>query len=273
MADILQDTLSGTTTGIEAPPTPKAMSLPSAKGTNQVEIARLKTAQQKPEALLSLQKAMTASSQMAYRARQAQELEQAGTQFDPTKVSGGTFASIIGNLEQQRGTDISRIYQSTMGTYQAVQKEITNRLQYLQELEESKRRWEAEMKMRKDELDRLKEQDEKAYEMQKERFEMDKKMFELDYNKKSGGSGSGYSSNYLENLTSGFSQITQGTDGYLDPQEFNRWSKDAISNAQTSKDLSTLSAYMTRAKDLLNPRDLTTNAQEVIDPVEQWLNK
>ena len=169
--DILQGTLSGTTTGINAPATPKALTIPNTTGSNKQDIANLSSAQKTPESLLNLQKAMQLSSQTAYKERQASELTQAGQQFDPTKVSGGTFASILGNLEQNRGGDISKIYQSTMQTYKNVQDTVTQRLQYLKELEEQRRQFEAEMKLRKEEL-----------KMQKESAKDAKKQWEKEYN-------------------------------------------------------------------------------------------
>jgi len=185
MTDILQGTLSGTTTGMTAPQTPNALIMPNTSGNNLGKnISKLQAAQQKPEALLDLQKAMTLASQTAYRKRQEQELTMAGNQTDFSAVSGGTFASVIGALEQQRGGDISRIYQSTMGTYQSVQQQITQRLQYMQELEESRRRWEAEMEMREEEFEYIKEKDEEAADRLKEQLEEDKRRFELEWNYK-----------------------------------------------------------------------------------------
>lgn len=157
--DILQGTLTGTATAptTPAPPTPAALIAPTTSGATsgkslKTDISTLQGAQKSPEMLLNLQKAMTVASQTAYRERQKTDLASAATQFDPTKVSGGTFAGILGNLEQQRGTDVSRIYSATMSTYSNVQEQITNRLQFLQNLKQAEDHFKQELKRKKAEL-------------------------------------------------------------------------------------------------------------------------
>jgi len=177
MDNILQNTLSGTTT----PEMPKAMQAPNLTGNNQTDIASLKGAQKQPSDLLNLQKAMTLASKTAYDERQANEMNITGQQFDPTKVSGGTFAGIISNLEQNRGMDISKVYASTLSTYAQVQNTITERLEFLTQLEEQKKQWEEEMKMRKKEFARLEKEDKKAAKFAKKQFEEDKRRWEINY--------------------------------------------------------------------------------------------
>lgn len=90
----------------------------------------------------------------AYDTRQKADLELAGKQFDPTKVSGGTFANIIGNLESRRGTDVSKTYGAGMEA-EAKQREAKERL--AAELREEKRlkeQQEREDRIRQEENDR-----------------------------------------------------------------------------------------------------------------------
>ena len=137
--NILQDTL--TTPTPQLPQTPKSLTVPDLTGNNKADIGTLKSVQQQPSSLLNLQKAMSNSTRAAYNERQSSELAMAGQQFDPTKVSGGTFAGILQNLEANRGADISKVYATTMNTYAQVQEQITSRLQFLEQLEEQKKQW------------------------------------------------------------------------------------------------------------------------------------
>lgn len=77
------------------------------------EISSLKK-QYNPGALASFGTIMKQISTTAYNQMAATQKGITDTQFDPTKVSGGTFASIIGGLEQNRGVDTSKIYASTV---------------------------------------------------------------------------------------------------------------------------------------------------------------
>jgi len=181
MADnILKNSLSGLSSQ-PLPDVPKAMQAPDMTGNAGKDIASLSGAQQKPSDLLNLQKALQVGSRESYKQRQANEMEITSGQFDPTKVSGGTFAGIIGNLEQQRGMDISKIYAATMSTYAKVQDTITQRLQFLEELEEKKKQWKEDMKMREKEYHRLKENDEQAAKQFKKTMEEDTRQFDLNY--------------------------------------------------------------------------------------------
>jgi hypothetical protein len=65
----------------------------------------------------AFQSVMATVARQNYNARQSSELGQLGKQFDPTKVSGGTFADIIGWVEAKRGADIGKTYAATMDTY------------------------------------------------------------------------------------------------------------------------------------------------------------
>jgi hypothetical protein len=178
MADtILQGTLA---TGTPTPP--KGLTVPDSTGNNKTDINTLKGAQNQPSSMIGFQDVMRRSSQEAYNQRQSSELGSLG--FDPSKVSGNLFSSVIGRLEANRGQDISSIYKTTMSTYMQVQDTITERLQHLEDLENDRKRWEADIKMREKELARLKKSDERAYKMQKEEFEMSKKTWQLDYDKK-----------------------------------------------------------------------------------------
>lgn len=180
MADLLQNTLTGTT---PLPPTPTGLQVPTLTGNNKTDINNLSAAQKQPNQIMDFQKVMQLTSQQAYKDRQASEMETTSKQFDPTKVSGGTFASIIGNLEQNRGADVSKIYGSTMEAYKFAQQQITERLQYLQELEEQRRQFEQEMKLKKEELKRLKKNDKDAYKFAKGEYEMKKTDWERTYAK------------------------------------------------------------------------------------------
>lgn len=73
--------------------------------------------------LVDFQKAMRMASTEAYDARAKEDQKLADKQFDPTKVSGGTFASIMDNLEQERGKDVSKIYASTVDAYKTQESE------------------------------------------------------------------------------------------------------------------------------------------------------
>lgn len=256
MDNILNNTLSGISS---TPQTPNALKAPELTGNNQADIKTLQGAQQKPSDLLNLQKAMQVASSQAYKDRQATEMGITSQQFDPTKVSGGTFASIIGNLEQQRGMDIGKIYSSTMETYKSIQQEISRRMEYLQELEENKRRWEEEMKMKKEEIKRIEKQDKEAGKLARERFEEEKKQFEMNFNKKSGGgSGSSSGADYYNDLISNFKQVDVGPDGYLASDQFNSFFARAVQNANSQKELSSVNDFVSEIRNLgmFNPNDL-----------------
>ena len=195
--DILRNTLAGT-----LPKTPSALQAPTLTGDNKKDIASLSGAQKQPSQLLDLQKTMQLASSQAYKERQAAEMEITSTQFDPTKVSGNTFGSIISNLEANRGADISKIYASTMSTYVKVQEQITSRLEFLEQLEEQRRQFEEEMEFKKKELARLEKEDKRAAKQYKEQFEEDKRRWEINYadSKKKISQETAVATNQLEDL-------------------------------------------------------------------------
>ena len=178
--DILKNSLSGISSQ-PLPPTPTGLQVPDTTGDNMKDISKLSLAQQKPSTMLSLQKALQVGSQQAYKERQATEMEITSGQFDPTKVSGGTFAGIIQNLEQQRGMDISKVYASTMSTYAKVQDTISQRLMFLQDLERQKEEFREDMKMRKKELSVLEKKDKRLAKIEREKLDQDQKQFDMNY--------------------------------------------------------------------------------------------
>lgn len=180
MDDILKNTLATATNQPALPPTPKGLLAPDLTGNNKADIKTLEGAQQKPSTLMNFQGVMQKTAQQAYNERQSSEL--GGLNFDPSKVSGGTFSSIIGNLEAKRGADISKIYASTLNTYVAVQDRITDQLQFLQEMEEKKRQFEEEMKLEKKKLAELKKTNKREYEIQKDKMKEDTRQFNLQFN-------------------------------------------------------------------------------------------
>lgn len=145
--DILKNTLPTLPTGFSAPvmkdiPTPTNYNkIGNTTKIHDENIRTLQGAQANESQLRSFQQIMSLGSRQAYKERQAQELGGIKNQFDPTKVSGGTFANIIGSLEQERGKDVSKIHGANFGAYREVQAEINKRLEYLQDLREKKRQY------------------------------------------------------------------------------------------------------------------------------------
>lgn len=133
----LQNTLTNTLVEEPMPQAPSFV-LPTVTQDNTKNIQNYQKLQKTPQQLLAFQKVMRSVSSEAYKQRQAQELNSTigeGGQFDPSKVSGGTFASIIGNLEQRRGKEVSGISTAISTATSKMQDEATKRLNYLQELE------------------------------------------------------------------------------------------------------------------------------------------
>lgn len=255
--DLLKNTLTGITS--QAPQTailprlpkpPKALTVPTPVTDNRAYIGTLAAAQKQPNAIMNLQRAMQLSSRVAYNQRQTKEMEITGRQFDPTKVSGGTFAGIIGNLEARRGFDVSKIYASTMQTYQTVQQEITRRLESLQAIEESKRRWEEEMKLRKEEIERMKEQDEELAERWEKEFDEEVRQFELNYNKKSGAATSDIKAANKYLISTAMTNFETGPDTKLDPQDFK-----PLASEWGDSGTGTLKDFYNEFKSLINPFD------------------
>lgn len=180
--DILKNSLTGTSSlSPTLPAVPQGLKVPDLTGNNQADIAKLSAAQKQPSLLVDFQKVMQMTSRQAYNERQTAEMEIAGKQFDPTKVSGGTFASIIGTMEANRGADISKVYSATMQAYSLAQEQITKRLEFLQELEENKRQFEAQMKLKKEELKLAKKENKDKYKLLKKQYELDREEFEAGY--------------------------------------------------------------------------------------------
>lgn len=236
MADnLLQGTLSGTTPTPpnQIPPTPVGLTVPETpmldkETTNkqiQSNINKLLARQEKPNSLLDFQKVMQLSSSLAYKERQASELKIEGTAFDPTKVSGGTFASIISMLEANRGADVTKVYASTLNTYVSVQQEITRRLESLEQLKEEQRQFDMQMNYKEKELKRLKKLDKQNYELEKAKFDEQVDEFNKEFAFKVSKIGSGTSSSEnLKNISaeaySSFVGQVKGGQSYADGYQY-----------------------------------------------------
>lgn len=114
------------------------------------DIKTLQAAQQSPNALMDFQKVLASVSRNAYAKRQ--ESETANLGFNPSEVSGDTFSSIISDFESKRGADVGKIYASTLNAYASAQEQVTNRLQFLQQLKQAKDQFKAELKLKKQQL-------------------------------------------------------------------------------------------------------------------------
>lgn len=185
MDQILNNTLQGTATvptaQPELPPIPTGLKVPEYKSNLNADIRSLTAARQDPNLLMDFQKVMANTSRQAYTERQTTELNQAATQFDPSKVSGGTFAGIIGNLEANRGADVSKIYASTLNAYAAAQEQITNRLEFLEQLKEQKRQFDEQTKLEKAKLKILKKTKDQEYKLAKKEFDFKKSSWEREF--------------------------------------------------------------------------------------------
>lgn len=84
--------------------------------TTPTGLNKLPTSQETPSggSLVDFQRVMRAVSQHVYENRQKKEGKITGKQFDPSKVSGGTFKDIMDGVENNRGGDVSRIYSAGM---------------------------------------------------------------------------------------------------------------------------------------------------------------
>mgnify|MGYP007070563958 CR=1 FL=1 len=137
----LQGTLTNTMVDKPIQPAPSSFVLPGVTTDNAQNIKNLSGIQKTPQQLLAFQKMMHMTSTEAYKQRQSQELNSTigeGGQFNPNQVSGNTFSSIIGNLEQNRGKEVSGISNAISAATGKVQDEATKRLNYLQDLENKK---------------------------------------------------------------------------------------------------------------------------------------
>jgi len=101
MDETLQNSLSGITSGNPETNTSLAMNPQTLRPV-------------KGGTMPAFQATMKVIADNAYRTRQVGEMKSLSKQFDPTKVSGGTFADIMGYVEQNRGGDISRNYKTAM---------------------------------------------------------------------------------------------------------------------------------------------------------------
>jgi hypothetical protein len=181
MDNILNNTLTGTT---PLPPTPEALKVPEIAGTEKTlnqDITTLQAAQKSPNQLVDFQKAMAMSSRLAYQDRQKTEMGIESTAFDPTKVSGGTFSAIISNLEANRGADVGKIYATTMNAYASAQEQITNRLQFLQQIKQAKDQFDAELKLKKKDLKARLSSDKKAYKLELKKINQAQSNWEREF--------------------------------------------------------------------------------------------
>lgn len=110
---------------------------PQLSGNPKQDIGSLQKAYH-PGMTQAFSQVMQTVSRMAYNDRQQVETNQLNKQFDPTKVSGGTFADIMGWVEKNRGIDTSKVYGATMQGYQASQQEIGGQLDKLKAEEQGK---------------------------------------------------------------------------------------------------------------------------------------
>lgn len=110
---------------------------PTLTGNNKQDIGTFQKAYH-PGMTQAFSQVMQTVSRMAYNDRQQVETNQLNKQFDPTKVSGGTFADIMGWVEKNRGIDTSKVYGATMQGYQASQQEIGNQLDRMKSEEKNK---------------------------------------------------------------------------------------------------------------------------------------
>jgi len=182
----LTNTLTGITPMAPATlqETPSALKVPDVVGTDKSlsqDIKTLQGAQQKPNTLIDFQKVMAMSSQLAYKDRQASEMKLEAGAFDPTKVSGGTFASIISNLEQNRGADVGKIYASTMNAYASAQEQITNRLQFMQQLKQSQDQFKAELDLKKKQIKQQMKLDKEGAKLAKKKLDQEQKNWEREF--------------------------------------------------------------------------------------------
>lgn len=97
----------------------------------------------------AFQSVMATVARQNYNARQSSELAQLGKQFDPTKVSGGTFSDIIGWVEAKRGADIGKTYAATMDTYNQERQTAEQRRQFNLNLAFDTLRFQKELKLSK----------------------------------------------------------------------------------------------------------------------------
>jgi hypothetical protein len=104
----------------------------------------------------AFQSVMATVARQNYNARQSQELSQLGKQFDPSKVSGGTFSDIIGWVEAKRGSDIGKTYAATMDTYNQERSTAEQRRQFNLNMAFDTLRFQKELKLSKSKIKQAK---------------------------------------------------------------------------------------------------------------------
>lgn len=102
-------------------------------------IRTLTQAQAKPGEMEAFQKAMSLATTTAYNKRK--ESEKSSMAFDPSKVSGNFFGSVVDKMRTEREGDSSKIYGANMQVYRGAQAEINKRLDYINDLENKKRQY------------------------------------------------------------------------------------------------------------------------------------
>lgn len=156
---------------------PQGLKVPEQTGNIKNDIRTLSAAQQSPNVLMDFTKVMRLTSSQAYNDRQGKEMAIEGGAFDPSKVSGGTFATIIGNIEANRGQDIGKVYAATLNAYASAQEQITNRLQFLQQLKQAEDHFKAQMKLEKQKLAASAKSDSQTYKLQVAKLNQDESQF------------------------------------------------------------------------------------------------
>lgn len=138
------------------PPLPRTDVSATLTGDRDKDIKSLEKGAGNMEAMASV---MRGIGTREYDRRQKADLELAGKQFDPTEVSGGTFSSIIGNLEQRRGTDVSKTYGAGMTAFEKQEARKERLASELRAEREAEKERERQNKIRKEEFDKeLKDQ-------------------------------------------------------------------------------------------------------------------
>jgi len=146
----------------------------------------------KPGMLLNFQKMMQKAVRQGYEDRMKAAQPIVNQQVDPTKVSGGTFADIIGFVEGSVGGDLSKMYGATMDTATKAQEMAESRLEVLSreilEEEEAKAQRKAEKAKAKSDKKKEKKADSKDardYKLTVDKFKYQQTRDEKDDKKKS----------------------------------------------------------------------------------------
>lgn len=129
----------------------------------------------------AFQSVMATVARQNYNARQSAELSQLGKQFDPTKVSGGTFADIIGWVENRRGADIGKTYAATMETYTQERALSEQRRQFNLNLAFDTLRFQKELKLSKEKLKQAKAEFSSQQNLDQYWFDQEQKLKEQQF--------------------------------------------------------------------------------------------